>query len=107
MMDHRHARAALAYMVQALDRSKNAAHLIEKHWRDEAESIAMQQADKSRRCARHQTSWTSADERRFQVARETLFPRFGADLERLERKIERQRRAIEAHRRKYRFNDRP
>jgi hypothetical protein len=104
MMDYRHARAALAYMRQALEQAEATAVKIERHWRDEAEAIAMEQAAKSRRCARHQTSWTRADEYRYQCARERLFPRFGRDLERVQRKIERQRLAIEAHQTKYRFN---
>lgn len=106
-MNYRQARIALAYMEQALAATLATAEKVARNWRDEAEAVAVAQAAKSRRCYRHQTSWTAADESRFATAHDALFPRFGRDLERLEAKAARQRLAIATLLRKHRFNDRP
>lgn len=104
-MNYKEARQHLAMLQRRYEETRILIAAIDRHWRDAAEEIAVRQAGKSRRCYRHQTSWTAADERRYLIARDTLAARFGHDRDRSERKAQRQLASIEAIKRKYRFNE--
>ncbi|MGF7006952.1 hypothetical protein [Aminobacter sp. BE322] len=104
MMTRDALRAALARMEDALAQTRRNIAGIERRMRDHAEAETIRRRPKARYYHRRMSRWTGADEAEYQRILEALAGITSAELTRLDRKAERQDRAIEALRRKYGVN---
>ncbi|MCO5158309.1 MAG: hypothetical protein M9945_16435 [Aquamicrobium sp.] len=104
MMTRDKLRAALTRMEEALAETRRNIAGVERRMRDHAEGEAIRRRPKARHYHRRMSRWTGADEAEYQRILEVLAGVTFAELARLDRKAERQDRAIEALRRKYGVN---
>lgn len=99
------ATAQLARMRAALTVTRGHLDTIKRQMKDRAETAAIAQAGKSRYVARHCTSWTSADEARFQIHFTAEVNRRAGEIRSLVHKRARQEAAIAAFLERHRFNE--
>jgi hypothetical protein len=92
-------------MQAALRLTRDHLDAIKRQMKDRAESAAMAQANKSRHVARHCTSWTAADESRFQIHFAAEVNRRAGEIRSLVHKRARQEAAIAAFLDRHRFNE--
>jgi hypothetical protein len=104
MMTRDTLRAALTRMEEALAETRRNIAGVERRMRDHAEGETIRRRPKARHYHRRMSRWTGADEAEYQRILEVLAGVTFAELARLDRKAERQDRAIEALRRKYGVN---
>lgn len=97
--------AALSRMEAALAETRRNIAGVERRLRDHAEAETIRRRPKARHYHRRMTRWTGADEAEYQRILVALAGVTVAELERLDRKAERQDRAIEVLRRKYGVNE--
>jgi hypothetical protein len=95
---------ALARMEDRLAETRRNIRVIERGIRDRAEAETIRRRPKSRAYHRRMRRWTGADEAEHLRIIDALADRAGTELARLGRKADRQDRAIEALRLKYRVN---
>lgn len=104
MMTRDALRAALAHMEEALAKTRRNIAGIERRMRDHAEAETIRRRPTARYYHRRMSRWTGADEAEYQRILEALAGITFVELSRLDRKAERQDRAIEALRQKYGVN---
>ncbi|KKX29608.1 hypothetical protein [Rhizobium sp. LC145] len=98
-------RAMLARMVRACEETRNHIEIIERQIMKRAERMAITARVKTRQYGRSTSTWTTADERRYQeIVAQLRFER-RAEIDTLTRKLERQEGAIGAFRVRYRINE--
>lgn len=100
----RDALSALARMEDCLSETRRNIRVIERGIGDRAEAETIRRRPKSRAYHRRMCRWTGADEAEYRRIVDALADCAGTELARLGRKAERQDRAIEALRSKYRVN---
>jgi hypothetical protein len=98
-------RAMLASMVRACEETRNHLSIIERQIVKRAERMTVTARVKTRQYGRSTSTWTLADERRYQEnAAQLRFERRG-EIDALTRKLERQEGAVAAFRVRYRINE--
>ncbi|TWG96306.1 hypothetical protein L598_002700000360 [Mesorhizobium sp. J18] len=105
MMTRDALRAVLARMEASLADTRRNLIFAERALSDKAEAETIRRRPKARYYHRRMSRWTGADEAEYRRILDDLLSVSGPDLDRLQRKIERQNAAIEALRHKYGVNE--
>lgn len=104
MMPPDRLRSMLAHMEAAVADARRNLVLAERALSKRAEGETIRLRPKSRHYHRSMSRWTGADEAEYWRVLDRLLVVAGPDLDRLQRKIDRQEAAILALRQKYRVN---